>query len=56
MQTIGNIGTHNALVFFRMLAKCCGFKTEKCPDLSRTMTPGGHRHRSTTLEQKRFSF
>jgi hypothetical protein len=38
-----------------MLAKYRGFKTEKYPDWSHTMTPDVHHHRSTTLGQKRFS-
>jgi len=38
-----------------MLAKCCGFKTEKYLDWSGTMTPDVYRHRPPTLGQKRFS-
>jgi hypothetical protein len=30
-RRLGNTGTHNASPRFRMLAKCCGFKTRNAP-------------------------
>jgi hypothetical protein len=39
-----------------MLAKCCGFKTEKYPNWLRTMTPDVYRLRPPRLGQKRFPY
>src|SRR5436190_17785281 len=36
----------NASPRFRMLVKCCGFKTKKCRDWFQAMMPDVYRHRS----------